>query len=330
MILHGFVSASFQDTIGNGKAGTKSQCLKSAMSVLKEGKSVFIDRCNLDREQRAEFVKLGSPQVKMHAVVLDLPAKLCISRSVKRTEHEGNLQGGKAAAVVNRMLQKKELPKLSEGFHRITFCQNDSDVRAVLNTYTALSPLDSLPSGCFGQKNPDAKIQLGIMKFLKKVDAPVDVRPDVKCTNQPLSTEISEEKEPFCKQPEDVSPSSGTAKEIKGDKETVDHSMDGTVSSKDIHTLAFPSISTADFQFKHDTAADIILEKVEEFVDKVANARLVLVDLSHGSKILSLVRAKAAQRNIDSSKFFTFVGDITRLYSKGGLQCNAIANAANW
>ncbi|KAE8770786.1 hypothetical protein D1007_57419 [Hordeum vulgare] len=28
--------------------------------------------------------------------------------------------------------------------------------------------------------------------------------------------------------------------------------------------------------------------------------------------------------------FFTFVGDITQLHSKGGLQCNVIANAANW
>ncbi|CBI18255.3 unnamed protein product, partial [Vitis vinifera] len=287
-----------QDTIGNGKAGTKSQCLKSATSALEDGKSVFIDRCNLDREQRAEFVKLGSPQVEMHAVVLDLPAQLCISRSVKRTGHEGNLQGGKAAAVVNRMLQKKELPKLSEGFHRITFCQNDSDVQTALNTYSALSHLDTLPPGCFGQKNPDAKIQLA--------------------------------KDSCCKQPEDISSSSGNAKEIKGGEDIVVHSVDGTVSSKDIPTLAFPSISTADFQFNHEKAADIILEKVEEFVNKVENARLVLVDLSHGSKILSLVRAKAAQRNIDSNKFFTFVGDITRLYSKGGLRCNAIANAANW
>ncbi|XP_022873682.1 transcription factor bHLH140-like [Olea europaea var. sylvestris] len=114
-----------QDTISNGKSGTKIQCLASAGTALKDGKSVFIDRCNLEREQRAEFLKLGGPKVEKHAVVLDLPAKLCISRSVKRSGHEGNLQGGKAAAVVNRMLQKKELPKLSEGFTRITFCQDE-------------------------------------------------------------------------------------------------------------------------------------------------------------------------------------------------------------
>ena len=103
-------------------------------------------------------------------MVLDLPAKLCISRSVKRTGHDGNLQGGRAAAVVNRMLQKTELTKLNEGFSRITFCQNESDVKDVVKTYSSLGPSDCLPSGIFGQKNPDAKVQLGIMKFLKKVE----------------------------------------------------------------------------------------------------------------------------------------------------------------
>ncbi|KAM1002559.1 hypothetical protein ACFX2C_002975 [Malus domestica] len=62
------------------------------------------------QEQMDEFVKLGgSAQVDVHVVVLDLPAKLCISWSVKGTGHEGNLQGGKAAVVVNGMMQKKEL-----------------------------------------------------------------------------------------------------------------------------------------------------------------------------------------------------------------------------
>ncbi|KAB1224385.1 hypothetical protein CJ030_MR2G019406 [Morella rubra] len=59
------------DTIGNGKSGTKGQCLKAAATALKDGKSVFIDRCNLDREQRAEFVKLGGTNIDVHSIVLD-------------------------------------------------------------------------------------------------------------------------------------------------------------------------------------------------------------------------------------------------------------------
>lgn len=317
-----------QDTIGNGKAGTKVQCLTSAAAALKDGKSVFIDRCNLDREQRADFVKLGGSHGDVHAVVLDLPAKLCISRSVKRTRHEGNLQGGKAAAVVNRMLQKKELPKLSEGFSRITFCQNESDVQAAVNTYGALSPLDSLPSGCFGRKNPDAKVQLGIMKFLKKVDTPSSA---ANVSQGSARNQLLKENNIASGRPENGSASSGNVgKEVKDGKDLDMISLDGTVSLDEVPTLAFPSISTADFQFNLEKASDIIVEQVEVFVKKNGNTRLVLVDLSHKSKILSLVSTKASQKNIDSSKFCTFVGDITLLYSQGGLRCNVIANAANW
>ncbi|GLT92726.1 hypothetical protein SLE2022_105500 [Rubroshorea leprosula] len=298
-----------QDTINNGKSGTKQQCISSAATALKEGKSVFIDRCNLDSEQRSDFVKFGSPQIEVHSVVLDLPAQLCISRSVKRTGHEGNLQGGKAAAVVNRMLQKKELPKLSEGFSRITFCQNESDVQTILDTYGKLGPSDTLPNGCFGQKNSDAKVQQGIMKFFKKLEVPSDVASNTSDIQSAVPSHVIEKKY-----------QSVTHEEVKVRNEQV----------ANVPTLAFPSISTADFQFNHEKASDIIVETIEEFMDKLGNARLVLVDLSHGSKILSLVKTKAAQRNIDSKKFFTFVGDITRLHSDGGLHCNVIANAANW
>ncbi|KAF3447727.1 hypothetical protein FNV43_RR08430 [Rhamnella rubrinervis] len=316
-----------QDTIGNGKAGTKAQCLKSAANALEDGKSVFIDRCNLDSEQRKEFVKLGRPQVDVHAVVLDLPAKLCISRSVKRSGHEGNLQGGRAAAVVNRMLQNKELPKLSEGFTRIIFCQNESDVQAALSTYSALGPLDTLPQGAFGQKNPEAKVQVGIMKFFKKKEIPANAGPATNGVQDSASSQISEEKDLGLKGV--VSVSANTGKELTEGEEPVVGSVDSD-SLNETPTLAFPSLSTSDFQFNHEKASEIIVEKVEEFVDKIGNARLVLVDMTHRSKILSLVRAKASKKNIDSSKFFTFVGDITQLYSQGGLCCNVIANAANW
>jgi len=39
------------------------------------------------------------------------------------------------------MLQHKQLPKLSEGFNRITFCENENDVKNAINTYSSLGPL---------------------------------------------------------------------------------------------------------------------------------------------------------------------------------------------
>ncbi|KAL8517214.1 hypothetical protein ACS0TY_015445 [Phlomoides rotata] len=319
-----------QDTINKGKAGTKIQCLSSAASALKDGQSVIIDRCNIGREQRADFLKLGGSHMEKHAVVLDLPSKLCVSRSVKRTGHEGNLQGGKAAAVVNQMASKKELPKLSEGFNRITFCQDEKDVKEAINVYGSLGQLDSLPSGCFGQKKSDTKIQVGIMKFLKKAEPP-RTGSDSTARQKLIPNDSSINKDSGLQETKMGSVPSGDALEKleKGDKlDTTSTSGGGDADS--IPTLAFPSISTADFQFNLDKASDIIVEKVEEFIHRIGEARLVLVDLSHGSKILSLVKTKAARKNLDSQKFFTFVGDITRLRSQRGLHCNVIANAANW
>ncbi|RWV99254.1 hypothetical protein GW17_00037849 [Ensete ventricosum] len=320
-----------QDTIATGKQGTKLQCLMSAATALKDGKSVFIDRCNLEQEQRADFVKLGEAQADVHAVVLDLPARLCISRSVKRTGHEGKLQGGKAAAVVNRMLQKKELPKLSEGFSRITFCHSENDVKDAVKTYSNLGPSGNLSAGVFGQKNKDDKVQLGIMRFLKKVDKQdQDASGNDITSYRNLTQAIVPSQDSigntFSAELENKNEEHGSL----NDENSSERSFVGGSSCDGIHTLAFPSISTSDFQFDLEKASDIIVDSVSDFLKKFDSVRLVLVDLSDKSKILALVRKKAAEKNIESSKFFTFVGDITQLYTKGNFRCNVIANATNW
>jgi aprataxin len=320
-----------QDTIGNGKAGTKIQCLKATSDALKEGRSVLIDRCNLEREQRADFVKLGSTlHVDVHAVALDLPAKVCISRAVSRKGHEGNLQGGKAALVVNRMLQKKETPLLTEGFSRIMSCNDDGDIKKAVDLYNALGPSDSLPSGIFGQKSK-GPVQVGIMKFLKKGDtSSVEKSSGPKIT---LSESKPGQQNPLPKHEkveDGITCPVEVEKGLNDKNENEEHAKESDSDDVGSRTLAFPSISTADFQFDLDRASDIIVDTAADFLQKFDNIRLVLVDLSKKSKILSLVKEKASKKSIDCSRFFTFVGDITQLYTKGGLQCSVIANAANW
>uniref|UniRef100_A0ACD5XKH9 Uncharacterized protein n=1 Tax=Avena sativa TaxID=4498 RepID=A0ACD5XKH9_AVESA len=320
-----------QDTIGKGKAGTKILCLKAAADALKEGKSVFIDRCNLEREQRADFVKLGSTvQADVHAVFLDLPAKVCISRSVSRTGHEGNLQGGMAAMVVNRMLKKKEVPLLTEGFSRIMFCKDDDDIKKAVDTYGALGPSDSLASGVFGEKSK-VPVQAGIMRFLKKADTSSAQKSSGTMLTSSERNPGQQNTLPKQENPEAIGTCSiEVEKKSNNMKKNEEQSKQSVSSVINSHTLAFPSISTADFQFDLERASDIIVDTAAEFVQKHDNGRLVLVDLSQKSRILSLVKDKASKKSIDSSRFFTFVGDITQLKSKGGLQCNVIANAANW
>ncbi|KAG8096390.1 hypothetical protein GUJ93_ZPchr0013g36375, partial [Zizania palustris] len=310
----------------------KIQCLKAAADALKQGKSVLIDRCNLECEQRADFAKLGNTvHADVHAVVFDLPAKVCISRSVNRKDHDGNLQGGMAAMVVNRMLKKKETPLLTEGFSRILFCKDDNDIKKAVDMYNALGPSDGLASGVFGQ-NSKGPVQVGIMKFLKKPENSMEKSSGPKLTP---SESMPQMQIHFSKQENLEAGGSSTCpveveKELKNSKTNDDKSIESVPSDISSCTLAFPSISTADFQFDLERASGIIVDAVADILQKYDNIRLVLVDLSQKSRILSLVKDKAAKKNIDSSRFFTFVGDITQLHSKGGLQCNVIANAANW
>lgn len=320
-----------QDTIGKGKAGTKIQCLKAAADALKEGKSILIDRCNLEREQRSDFVKLGcTVQADVHAVFLDLPAKVCISRSVSRTSHEGNVQGGMAAMVVNRMLKNKQTPLLTEGFSRVTFCTDDDDIKKAVDMYSALGPSHSLASGVFGQKSK-GPVQTGIMKFLKKADtSSVNKSSGTMVTSSERKT--GQQNTTLKQENLEAGGACSIQVEKKSDnlKEKEEQSKERVSSDINLCTLAFPSISTADFQFDLEKASEVIVDAATDFVQKHDNVRLVLVDLSQKSRILSLVKDKAAKKSFDSSRFFTFVGDITQLHSKGGLQCNVIANAANW
>ncbi|KAF7143044.1 hypothetical protein RHSIM_Rhsim05G0219600 [Rhododendron simsii] len=190
-------------------------------------------RCNLDREQRADFVKLGNLQVDVHALVLDLPAKPCISRFCAwSAEH----------------------PSIWEFRPEESRCQS---------------------STC------------------KKVDSPANAVSKGDSLKDYVTTDITKEND-----------SSSTGQE-------------------DVRANAGEDLAFADFQFDLEKASDIFVEKVLEFVTKLGIARPVLVAFSFASKILSLVRAK------DSGKFTTFVGNITRFYSEGGLRCNVIANAAN-
>ena len=221
--------------------------MKAAADALKEGKSVLIDRCNLEREQRADFVKLGcTVQADVHAVFLDLPAKVCISRSVSRTGHEGNVQGGMAAMVVNRMLKKKETPLLTEGFSRIMFCQDDDDIKKALDTYSvsAFGPSDCLASGVFGQKSK-VPVQAGIMRFLKKADTS---SVEKSSGTMLASSERKPGQQNTSLKQDNLEPGGTCSMEVENKPNNMkvnEEQSKGSVSSDiNSHALAFPSIST--------------------------------------------------------------------------------------
>ncbi|MCO5551935.1 hypothetical protein L7F22_005442 [Adiantum nelumboides] len=267
-----------QDTISNGKRGSKVQCLKAAEKALHQGFDVMIDRCNLRKEQRQDFLLLSRRlRAQAHALVLDLPVKTCIDRVVHRTGHEGGLEGKTAPAAVQQMAKQKEQPTELEGFSSIVVCRTVEDVERAFNMYRNFHEMGS--QGYSG--NSHEKIVSRVENIVKEQD-----------------TEMN-----------------------------LDECMD-----EGFRTLAFPSISTSDFQFDHERAADIIVEVAEDFLLKFKqfHLRLLFVDLKEDSDMLVRVRQKARVHGLKSEEFMAIAGDITKLHSSCKLNCSFIANATNW
>lgn len=139
-----------QDIIAGGKQGNRKQCLKLTKSELSCGRSVLIDRCNMEAEQRKDFLAVAAETgADAHAVFINLPLSVCIARATSRQNHEGGVEGPRAEAVVKMNLRKQQLPVFEEGFKRISVCRSDVQVADTLELYKNLTPIDSLLEGVY-------------------------------------------------------------------------------------------------------------------------------------------------------------------------------------
>ncbi|CAM6083062.1 unnamed protein product [Calypogeia fissa] len=320
-----------QDIIAKGKKGTRKECLKQAGHVLAQKGSVVIDRCNIDKGQRSDFLQLAASfGVEAHGVVLNLPQSVCIQRASKRIGHEGGVHAGNAGSVINRFASTRQPPVLSEGFSRITFCRTDMDVEKVVQEYRELLPSKHLESGVFGAevgKNKNALQSVLGKGFDQRPRGNNIDNKDYhveKVREDPQQAQIVGGRE----KPEPVLEAWSSCRSEGCN--TTDLTSSVSIEDKGASTLAFPSISTSDFQFDHENAATVVVEEVAKFlITEDPKMRLVLVDLKD-SHMLSLVSRKAREQGLDPNRFLTFVGDITKLRTSRGPACNVIANAANW
>ncbi|KAK9830245.1 hypothetical protein WJX72_010530 [[Myrmecia] bisecta] len=121
-----------QDTAGkNGKKGTRAQCVAAAIKALQAGSCVLVDRCNFDVQQRADFVALAQQLgAQAHALVFKLPVALCAQRAQQRINHEGGVEGPRAAPLVyqiSALAEKAGLPTRAEGLFSMMVCQSDAE-----------------------------------------------------------------------------------------------------------------------------------------------------------------------------------------------------------
>jgi aprataxin len=116
-----------QDTLGDRMA-----CLELFRKSMKEGKSVIIDRCNINKMQRSiwlhEARKFGVKDIS--AVYLHVNPEVSIKRITERKDHptiKEDMPDEKRKSIVYNFLKSFEAPEIDEGFSKILIIKNDND-----------------------------------------------------------------------------------------------------------------------------------------------------------------------------------------------------------
>lgn len=143
LVATGRWAAANQDTISNGKRGSRQQCIRAAKRALEEGKHVVIDRCGLSVQQREDFValaKTATPPCALHSIWFNQPISVYAKRAAARVNHPGGVQGEFALRVVQRQHRQKDNapPTKDEGFVVVRRCKFQDQVDAATVVYKNL------------------------------------------------------------------------------------------------------------------------------------------------------------------------------------------------
>jgi predicted phosphohydrolase/predicted kinase len=112
-----------QDDLGSRKA-----CKVQMEKALQEGKSIVVDRCNFDINQRKTWVDLALEHGihNIQALVFDTSVEECIRRAETREGHP-TLTGAACRPVIEKLVPQWVGPTEAEGFQKIQTCREVQD-----------------------------------------------------------------------------------------------------------------------------------------------------------------------------------------------------------
>lgn len=136
------------ERINQDELGSAKHCHKRAAAGLAAGRSLLIDRTNIDEGQRAQWIRLahefGTPRV--YAVHLQVPLEVCKERVMSRTGHKTLPASRESMGIVERFASTLVPPYPGEGFVHVTRVQPDEEVWAeALAATDALAPPQPRP-----------------------------------------------------------------------------------------------------------------------------------------------------------------------------------------
>jgi len=108
--------------INQDELGDRYKCLEEFRKAAKENKNIIIDRCNINRSQRAVWLneaKHYSEFEEIKCIVINIDPETCIFRISQRKDHP-NLNTetslAKTKEIVYNFFKSYETPTLNEGF----------------------------------------------------------------------------------------------------------------------------------------------------------------------------------------------------------------------
>jgi predicted kinase len=125
LVKLGWYAAS-QDELGSRKL-----CEKYALKALKNGKSVVLDRCNLNDKERRQWIAFAKKQcsvASVHCIYLNVPLDECKRRVASRKNHPTLGDGAESAQVLDRFAKGARPPTQREGFTSFRCVASQSEV----------------------------------------------------------------------------------------------------------------------------------------------------------------------------------------------------------
>ena len=108
-----------QDLLGN-----RQKCINKTKELLKQGKSVIIDRTNINRKQRNHWLEIAKEfEIPVLCIIFKISPELAKERVENRKNHPTIKEGTskeKIDEIITMFEKSYEEPELSEGFHSIT------------------------------------------------------------------------------------------------------------------------------------------------------------------------------------------------------------------
>lgn len=117
--------------VNQDELGSRDKCAEEATKLFNSGFDVIIDRTNIDRRQRRNWLKLAKylKVQEVECVYFKADPEKCLERIKKRVNHPTIPQQTdilKLKSIVNKFRKALEVPDVQEGFTNVTVIDVDA------------------------------------------------------------------------------------------------------------------------------------------------------------------------------------------------------------